>query len=398
MEQLQCVVETSLAIFYAFLIFDPKWRFCKVYSLCLVAIFGHFQNALIFPILALFWSRFCREQLQCVVETYLACFYAILIFDPKWRFCKVYSLCLVAIFGNFQNALIFPLLDVFGAVSCIEQLQCVVETFLACFCAFLIFDPKWRFCKVYSLCLVAIFGNFQNALIFPILAVFWSRFFWTEQLQCVVETFLACFYAFLIFDPKWQFCKVYSLCLVAIFGHFQNALIFPILALFWSRFCIEQLQCVVETYLACFYAILIFDPKWRFCKVYSLCLVAIFGNFQNALIFPLLDVFGAVSCIEQLQCVVETFLACFCAFLIFDPKWRFCKVYSLCLVAIFGNFQNALIFPILAVFWSRFFWTEQLQCVVETFLACFYAFLIFDPKWEFCKVYSLCLVAIFGDF
>ena len=30
--------------------------------------------------------------------------------------------------------------------------------------------------------------------------------------------------------------------------------------------------------------------------------------------------FRAVFCIEQLQCVAETFLACFYAFLIFDPK------------------------------------------------------------------------------
>ena len=30
--------------------------------------------------------------------------------------------------------------------------------------------------------------------------------------------------------------------------------------------------------------------------------------------------FGAVVCIEQLQCVLEAFLACFYAFLIFDPK------------------------------------------------------------------------------
>ena len=115
----------------------------------------------------------------------------------------------------------------FGAVFCIEQLQCVVETFLACFYAFLIFDPKWRFCKVYSLCLVAIFGNFENALIFRILAVFWSRFLHRTTAMCC-RNVLACFYAFLIFDPKWRFCKVYSLCLVAIFGNFQNALIFRI--------------------------------------------------------------------------------------------------------------------------------------------------------------------------
>ena len=44
--------------------------------------------------------------------------------------------------------------------------------------------------------------------------------------------------------------------------------------------------------------------------------------------------FGAVFCIEQLQCVVETFLACFYAFLMHK--------------------KNALIFRIFAVFWSRF--------------------------------------------
>ena len=77
--------------------------------------------------------------------------------------------------------------------------------------------------------------------------------------------------------------------------------------------------------------------------------------------------FGAVFCIEQLQCVVETFLACFYAFLIFDPKWRFCKVYSLWLVAIFGHFQNALIFPILAVFWSCFFHRTTAMCCRNVF-------------------------------
>ena len=66
--------------------------------------------------------------------------------------------------------------------------------------------------------------------------LFFRAFFCIEQLQCVVETFLACSYAFLIFEPKWRFCKVYSLSLVAIFGHFQNALIFQILAVVSSRF------------------------------------------------------------------------------------------------------------------------------------------------------------------
>ena len=37
------------------------------YSRCIVAIFGHFENALIFRILAVFWSRFLqRGTLMCL--------------------------------------------------------------------------------------------------------------------------------------------------------------------------------------------------------------------------------------------------------------------------------------------------------------------------------------------
>ena len=138
--------------------------------------------------------------------------------------------------------------------------------------------------------------------------------------------------------------------------------------LFFERFfCIEQLQRVVETFLASFFAFLVFDPNWRFCKFYSLWLVAIFGNFQNAVTFRILAFFGAIFRIEQLQRVVDMFLACFYTFLIFDPKWRFCKVYSLCLVAIFDNFQNALISQILAAFSSRFLHRTTATCCRNVF-------------------------------
>ena len=33
--------------------------------------------------------------------------------------------------------------------------------------------------------------------------------------------------------------------------------------------------------------------------------------------------------------------------------------YSLCVVSIFANFQNGLIFPILAEFWSRFLYIDN---------------------------------------
>ena len=89
--------------------------------------------------------------------------------------------------------------------------------------------------------------------------------------------------------------------------------------------------------------------------------------------------FRAVFSIEQLQCVVETFLACLFAFLIFDPKWRFCKGYSLCLVAIFGNFENALICRILAVFSSRFLYRTTSMCCRNVF-SMFLCLFNFWPK------------------
>ena len=148
----------------------------------------------------------------------------------------------------------------FRAVFCIEQLQSVVETFLACYFAFLIFDPKWRFCKGYSVWLVAIFCYFQISLIFRIVGFFWSRFSHRTTAMCC-RTFLACYFAFLIFDPKWRFCKGYSVWLVAIFGHFENALIFRIFAFFSSRFLHRTTAMCCRNVFSMFFCIFNFWPK-----------------------------------------------------------------------------------------------------------------------------------------
>ena len=165
-------------------------------------------------------------------------FLCIFNFWPKVTILQVYSLCLVAIFNMFS---FFEYWLFFGAVFCIEQLQCVEERFLACFYAFLISDPKWRFCNVYSLCLVAIFNMFSFFEYWLVFAIFkMSRFLHRTTAMCCRNVF-SIFYAFLIFDPKWRFCKVYSLCLVAIFNLFS---IFKYWLFFGAVFCIEQLQCV----------------------------------------------------------------------------------------------------------------------------------------------------------
>ena len=78
-----------------------------------MANFGHFQNALIFLILGVFWSSFCTQQLLSGRTIVFRTFWAFLIFDPNWPCCKDYSLCVVANFDHFQNAPIFRILDVF---------------------------------------------------------------------------------------------------------------------------------------------------------------------------------------------------------------------------------------------------------------------------------------------
>ena len=146
------------------------------------------------------------------------------------------------------------------AVFSIGQLQSFVETFLSCCFKFLIFHPKLEFFKGYSLWLVAIFGNFQNALIFRILAVFWSRFLHRTTAMCFRNLF-SMFFAFLIFDPKLEFFKGYSLCLAAIFDNFQNAFIFRILAVFWSCFFHRTTAMCCRKAFSMFFAFLIFDPN-----------------------------------------------------------------------------------------------------------------------------------------
>ena len=54
------------------------------YSSCIVARFGHFQNALIFGILAVFVEPFfCVDQVECVCRNVFRMFKGISFFDPN---------------------------------------------------------------------------------------------------------------------------------------------------------------------------------------------------------------------------------------------------------------------------------------------------------------------------
>ena len=143
--------------------------------------FGHFENAVIFRILGVFWSGFLHTRTLIWFTIVFRTFLAYLIFDPNWPFCMGYSPCIVANFGHFQNGVIFRMLGDFWSsfldTRTLIWFTIVFRTFLA----YLIFDPKWVICMGYSPCIVANFGRFQNSLIFGILGVFWSGF-WKQQL------------------------------------------------------------------------------------------------------------------------------------------------------------------------------------------------------------------------
>ena len=57
----------------------------------------------------------------------------------------------------------------------------------------------------------------------------------------------------------------------------------------------------------------------------------------------------------------------------FDSNRTFSNGYSLCIVAIFANFQNCLIFRILAVFFLAVFCMEQLYCASRVVFCIFFA-------------------------
>ena len=119
---------------------------------------------------------------------------------------------------------------------CTQELECASRVVFRMFLTILILKPKWRFCKGYSLCMVANFGHFGNVVIFRILGLFWSYFSCTQQLECGCRVIFRMFLTISIFEPNWRFWRGNSPCLVANFCHFGNVVIFLILAVLWSCF------------------------------------------------------------------------------------------------------------------------------------------------------------------
>ena len=128
--------------------------------------------------------------------------------------------------------------------------------------------------------------------------VFFRADFCTEQLYCACRMVFRMFFAFLIFDPNWPFCKGYSLCEMADF-HFNSFQWF--FACFWHFLFLTQIDNFAKGII---FASAIAFARWPIFKIVS---------FLQYLVF-----FRAVFCTEQLYCSCRMV---FCMFLAYFNFW-----------------------------------------------------------------------------
>ena len=138
-----------------------------------------------------------------------------------------------------------------------------------------------------------------------------------------VETFFPCFLHIYFLTQTAHFAWAIAFALWPFLAIFKMLSFFQYYLFFRAVFCIEQLECACRNVFRMFFAYLIFNPNCPFCMGYSLCIVAIFGHFQNALIFPILPVFSTHLCLEQLECVCRNVFRMFFAYLFFNPNCPF---------------------------------------------------------------------------
>ena len=149
------------------------------YSPCIGVNFGPYENALVFRILGVFWSGFLHTTFLMLSHNRFVHLLAVFNFWPK--------LTILHGLEPMYSGQFWP----FWKCSHFSHIRCFLERFFAhnsfkkccrtivlcTFLLFLIFDPNWLFCMGYIL---ASLGHFGNALVCPILGVFWSGFLlWT---------------------------------------------------------------------------------------------------------------------------------------------------------------------------------------------------------------------------
>ena len=163
---------------------------------------------------------------------FFACFRQFYFLTQTEYFAWAIAFALWPFLAIFKMLSFFEYKLFFAAVFCIKHRNMFVEMFFGCFREFYFLTQTEYL--AWAIAFVAVFGHFQNALIFRILAVFWSRFLHKKNSNVFVEMFFACFRQFYFLTQTEYFA--WAIAFVAIFGYFQNALTFLILAVFWSGF------------------------------------------------------------------------------------------------------------------------------------------------------------------
>ena len=90
----------------------------------------------------MFWSLFLHRTTAMSCRNVFSMFLCFFIFDPSDDFAKSLAFAWWPFLAVFKMLSFFQYKLFLGAVFCIEQQQSFVQMFLACFHAFLIFDPK----------------------------------------------------------------------------------------------------------------------------------------------------------------------------------------------------------------------------------------------------------------
>ena len=152
----------------------------------------------------------------------------------------------------------------------------------------------------YSLCIVAIFGHFQNALIFRILAVFQSRFLHRTTLMCVQKrsSHLFCIFNFssklsILHGSQPLHCghfRPFSKC-----SHFSNISFF--LEPFFAQ---NNFNRAIETFFACFRQFQFLTQTEYFACAIAFALWPFLAIFKMLSFFEYKLFFRAVFRIQQL--------------------------------------------------------------------------------------------------
>ena len=151
----------------------------------------------------------------------------------------------------------------------------------------------------YSLCIVDIFGHFQNALIFRILAVFLSRFLAQNNFNVFVETFFACFRQFYFLTQTEQFIWAIDFALWPFLAIFEMLSFFEYKLFFQPFFAQNNFNVFVETFFACLRQFYFLTQTEYFVPAIAFALWPFVAIFKMLSFFQYQLVFLTVFCIEQ---------------------------------------------------------------------------------------------------